>query len=118
MGDVTAKGLSELAKGGGNYLSAKNLPPKGSYVTVVGIGTPEPNFKKTYNVPVLMVDTGDGHPVRFKISDSANARRLTQAGIPDSLEGIVGVKLWLIPTERNITGSAVVLAQIAEVVKA
>ncbi len=115
MGDeLPRKSLGETAKSGGNWLNATTLPARGAEFTVVGTDF-EPNFKRTENVPVLVVQNGTDKPVRFRVTNRQSAQKLLDAGVGDDLSGAVGLKVYLIPAAVTVAGASTTVAQIAEV---
>lgn len=119
MGDenLPNKGLGATATSGGNWLNATTLPPRGKEYTVVDTGF-EPNFKRTENVPVLVLADGTHDTVRFKVTNRQSAQKLLDAGVGDDLSGAVGMKVYLVPVSVMVAGAAKTVSQIAEVIKA
>jgi hypothetical protein len=114
--ELPKKGLENTAKGG-NYLNAGNLPARGAEFRVTGVDW-EPNFKKTENVPVLLLSDGHGPDLKYKVTNRASAQKLLDAGVTDDLAGAVGLKVYLIPAAVTVAGASKTVAQIAEVSKA
>jgi len=114
--ELPRKGLSDTAKGG-DWLDATTLPARGKEFTVVGTDY-APNFKKTENVPVLLLSDGTGKPLRFKVTNRQSAQKLIDAGVSDDLSGAEGRKVYLVPVDVMVAGANKKVAQIAEVVKA
>lgn len=106
--------LGDIAVGGGDYLKAEMVPPRGLETTVIGTSW-ELNYAKDAEIPCLLLAVGDTE-VKFKVTTKANATALMVAGVNEELGGAEGLSLYLQATQiRGRDGTSKVSIQIAEV---
>lgn len=71
------RSLTEIAAGGGEYLNAASIPPRGLDTVIVGT-TWEPNYDKTAEIPCLHLQI-DEEETKLKVTTKGNASALTDA---------------------------------------
>ena len=118
----TRRSLAQVAAGGGDYLRAEVIPPRGMDVRVISAGWEDkyhaPGTPATEEVPCLLLLLSDGgDEAKFKITTKVNAGALVNSGVdPDTLEGAAGLDLFLqrvVVSDRS--GKQLTTIQIAQV---
>ena len=110
------RGLGDIAAGGGNYLKADAIPPKGKDFRVAEVGW-ELNFAKDAEIPCLTLDDGTEEGTKLKVTTKGNANALLQAGVVSAdLHEAVGLSLFLqrvrVQSRDGTTKDSVQIAQI------
>jgi hypothetical protein len=110
--------LTEIAAGGGEYLNAASIPPRGLDTVIVGTGW-EPNYDETAEIPCLHLQIGD-EETKLKVTTKGNASALADAGVnPETMDGAIGLGLFLqVVTVTTKDKSVKKSIQIAEIVGA
>jgi hypothetical protein len=120
-GPKPRRGASETRQGGGSFLKAEHIGPRGREFDVSEVSWQE-NYAKDALIPCLHLANGEEDDLLFKITNKNNAAALDECGAggndETSLAPMVGTKVFLQAIQiRDRSGASKTSIVIGEITK-